>query len=70
MCMPFLVLDAPRISDETECKCFVERTIIVVLPNAESEPGLFELVTLYQIHCHSRTWWKYKKVNVCFQIGV
>ena len=56
MCILFWFLDAPRSSDETECKCFVERTIIAVLPNAESEPGLSELVTLYQIHWHSRTW--------------
>ena len=35
-----------------------------VLPDPESEPGLFELVKLYQIHCHSRTFWKYKK-NKC-----
>ena len=42
-----MILDAPRISDETEYKCFVERTISAVLPDPESEPGLFEPVKLY-----------------------
>ena len=55
------ILDAPRISDETEYKSFVERTISAVLPDPESEPGQSELVKLYQIHCQSRTCWKYKK---------
>ena len=54
------ILDALRISDETEYKSFVERTISIVLPDPESEPGIFELVKLYQIHSHSRTCWKYK----------
>ena len=54
------ILDAPRISDETEYMSFVERTISTVLPDSESEPGIFELVKLYQIHFHSRTCWKYK----------
>ena len=49
------ILDAPRISDETEYKSFVERNISAVLPDLESESGLFELVKLYQIHSHSRT---------------
>ena len=55
------ILDAPRISDETEYKSFVKRTISAVLPDPESEPGLFELAKLYQIHSHSRACWKYKK---------
>ena len=58
------ILDAPRISDETKYNSFVERTISAVLPDPESEPGLFELVKLYQIHSYSRTCWKYKK-NEC-----
>ena len=35
-----------------------------MLPHPESESGLFELLKLYQIHCHSKTCWKYKK-NKC-----
>ena len=54
------ILDAPKISDETEYKSFVERTISALLPDPESEPELSELVKLYQIHSHSRTCWKYK----------
>ena len=42
-----MILDAPRISDEIEYKCFVERTISAVLPDPESEPSLFEPVKLY-----------------------
>ena len=64
------ILDAPRISDETEYKSFVERTISAALPDPESEPGLFELVKLYQIHYHSRTCWKYKKINAGFHMSV
>ena len=52
-------LDAPRISDETEYKSFV---ISPVLADHESEPALSELVKLYQIHSHSSTCWKYKKI--------
>ena len=57
----FWILDAPRMSDGTEYKSFAERTISAVLPDPESEAGLFELVKLYQIHSHSRTCSKYKK---------
>ena len=53
------IIDAPRISDETVYKFFVERTISAVLPDPESESVLSELVELYQIHCHSRICWKY-----------
>ena len=55
------IFDAPRISDETDSKSFV---ISPVLADPESEPGLSELVKLYQIHSHSSTCWKYKK-NIC-----
>ena len=44
------IIDAPRISDETVYKSFVERTISAVLLDPESESVLFELVKLYQIH--------------------
>ena len=69
------ILDAPRISDETEYKSFVKRAISAVLPDPESERGLFEVAKLYQIHSHSRACWKYLKnagfpMGVSFQIGV
>ena len=51
-------------------KSFVDRTINAVLPDPESEPGLFELVKLCQIHSHSRACWKYKKINTSFPMGV
>ena len=63
------ILDAPKISDETEYKSFVERTISALLPDPESEPELFELLKLYQIHSHSRTCWKYKKNKCRFSYG-
>ena len=50
-------------------KSFVERTKNAVLPDPESEPDLFELVKLYQIHSHSRTCWKYKKNKYKFSYG-
>ena len=42
-----------------------------MLPDPESEPGLFELVKLFKIHCHSRTCWKYiyKKNKSKFSYG-
>ena len=58
------ILDAPRISHETEYKSFVGRTTSVVLPDPKSEPELLEPVKLYQVHFHSRTCWIYKK-NKC-----
>ena len=65
------ILDAPRISDETEYKSFVKRFVkSAVLPDPESEPGLFELVKLYQIHSRSRACWKYKKIKAGFSMDV
>ena len=40
-----------------------------MLPDPESESGVFELVKLYQIHYHSRTCWKYKKIKCRFSYG-
>ena len=69
VCAFVWILDALRISDETEYKSFVERTISAVLPDPESEPGLFKLAKLYQIDSHSRTCWKYKKNKCRFSYG-
>ena len=43
---------------------------MLMLPDPESEPGLFELVKLCQIHSHSKTCWKYKNINVGFNMSV
>ena len=40
-----------------------------MFPDPESEPGLFELVRLYEIHSHSRACWKYKKNKSWFSYG-
>ena len=69
MCAFVWILDALRIIDETEYKSFVERTISAMLPDPESEPGLFQLAKLYQIDSHSRTCWKYKKSKYRFSYG-
>ena len=63
------IIDAPRISDETEYKSFVEWTISAVLLDPESGSVLFELVKLCQIHCHSKICWKYKKNKYRFSYG-
>ena len=39
------------------------------MPDLESEPELFKLVKLCQIHSHSRTCWKYKKNKCKFSYG-
>ena len=56
------ILDASRISDETEYKSFVKRC----------EPGQFELVKLYQIYKTIRCFLRYKgqKLNIRFTYKV
>ena len=34
-----------------------------------SDPELFELVKTYQVHTHSRTYWKYNKNEFRFSYG-
>ena len=34
-----------------------------------SDPELFELVKIYQVHTHSRTYWKYNKNEFRFSYG-
>ena len=51
------ILDALKISDKTEYKSFVERTISTLLADPERESELFELI-------------KYKKLNSGFRMGV
>ena len=43
---------------------FIEKTINIQFPDHFLSPEFFELVTTYQVHAHSRTYWKYNK-NVC-----
>ena len=51
------ILDVLKISDKTEYKSFVERTISTLLADPERESELFELI-------------KYKKLNSGFRMGV
>ena len=48
---------------------FIEKTINAQLPNHLNDPELFELVKTYQVHAHSRTWWKYNKNECHFSYG-
>ena len=64
------ILNAAKIRDETEHKSFVERIISILLPDPESEPELFELVKLYQIHSIEGHAGNIKKVNAGFHMGV
>ena len=40
-----------------------------MFPDPKSEPGLIELVKLYQIHSYPRICWKYKKNQCRFSCG-
>lgn len=51
------ILDALKISDKTEYKSFVERTVSTLLPDPGRESELFELI-------------KYIKLNSGFRMGV
>ena len=55
------IFNVPNIKDEEEFIDFMERTINAKLPDYETKPGILKLVKSYQIHCHYRTCWKYKK---------
>ena len=61
------IIDAPRISDETEYKSFVEWNISAVLLDPESGSVLFELVKLCQIQRYAGN---IKKINTGFHMGV
>lgn len=55
------IFNVPNIEDEEEFIDFIERTINAKLPDYETKPGILKLVKSYQIHCHYKTCWKYKK---------
>ena len=63
------ILDAPRISDEIEYKSFVERTISAVLPDPESELGLFELVNCTKFATIQGHAGNIKKINAGIHMG-
>ena len=63
------ILDAPRISDEIEYKSFVEKTISAVLPDPESELGLFELVNCTKFATIQGRAGNIEKINAGFHMG-
>ena len=65
------VKDAPILSSETkeEYIAFVDSIIRADLPDETSEPELFELVSQYQTHSHSRTCRKFKNTPCRFHYG-
>ena len=64
------IFTAHNIQDETTYVDFNEKTLNTQLPGLENEPDFFELVKTDQIHSHSRTCWKYNKMNVVFRTNV
>ena len=64
---PFINMDfecSKKFENKTVYIEFIEKTINTQFPDHFSSPEFFELVTTYQVHAHSRTYWKYNK-NVC-----
>ena len=58
----FWVLVAPILSEDNidEYSLFVDSIGKATLPNFKVDPSLFDLVTTYQIHSHSRSCREYK----------
>ena len=56
------MLDAPVLSKDNidEYILLVDSIVKAALPNFKVDPSLFDLVTTYQIHAHSRSCRKYK----------
>ena len=56
------ILDAPVLhkNNEDEYVRFVHSIVKAFVPNEVTEPELFQLVTTYQVHLHSRSCGKYK----------
>ena len=56
-------LDAPvlRKNNIDEYVRFVDSIVKAIVPNEFKDPELFQLVTTYQVHSHSRSCRKYKK---------
>ena len=65
------VLDAPTLSKDHihEYILFVDSIVNVTLPNLKVHPGLFDLVTTYQIHSHSQFCHKYKIQTCRYHFG-
>lgn len=60
------MLNAQNIGNVTEYLAFIQKSINANLQDPVKQPKLFELIKLYQIHSHSRTCWKCKKISADF----
>lgn len=65
------VLNAPTLNSENkeEYITFVDGIIKCELPNKETNPDLYKLVSTYQTHSHSKSCRKYKKKKCRYSFG-
>ena len=45
---------------------FIAKTMNALLPKHLNDPEVFELVKTYQVHAHSRTCWKLRRMTINF----
>ena len=64
-------LNAPTIAKTTinEYVEFLDAAVCGNLPSEEGDPHLYQLVKIFQIHCHSKTCRKYKNCKYRFKFG-
>ena len=64
-------LDAPvlRKNNIDEYVRFVDSIVKAIVPNEVKDPEIFQLVTTYQVHSHSRSCRKYKKGKSRYHFG-
>ena len=63
--------DCPELSHESKDDYiqFVNDHVQAYLPDKETDPGLYELVEMYQKHSHSKTCRNYKNIACRFNFG-
>ena len=66
------VLNAPTLAENTinEYVEFLDSVVCGNLPSEEGDPHLYQLIKIFQIHCHSETCHKYKNSKCCFKFGL